>query len=153
MTILCFKPVSIVYIIVELPLVFFCSQPFWKDSFICFCLYFEVFTATNIGKWSKIVLLMKILFRALINMAFLTILSIEAWNYRRTGSTYKKTTCYMRDSACRWCIVKKLKYFQVMLNIFKFSRVGGIVECWLVYANKFSWIAQQCFSTYIIKQS
>ena len=28
-----------------------------------------------------------------------------------TGITYKKTPCYMRDSACRWFIVKKAKIF------------------------------------------
>ena len=42
----------------------------------------------------------------------------------------------MRDSACRWFIVKKLKYFEVMLNIFEFSRAWENVESWLVYANK-----------------
>ena len=38
----------------------------------------------------------------------------------RTGITYKKIPSYTRDSACRW---KKLKYFEVMLNIYEFSRV------------------------------
>ena len=38
----------------------------------------------------------------------------------RTGITCKKIPSYMRDSACRW---KKLKYFEVMLNIYEFSRV------------------------------
>ena len=32
--------------------------------------------------------------------------------------------------------LKKLKYFEVMLNIFEFSRVWENVESWLVYANK-----------------
>ena len=57
----------------------------------------------------------------------------------------------MRDSACRWFIVKK--YFEVTLNIFEFSRVWENVESWLVYANKRFWIAQPYFSTDIIKQS
>ena len=26
-----------------------------------------------------------------------------------TGRTYKKIPCYMRDSACKWFIVKKAK--------------------------------------------
>ena len=43
----------------------------------------------------------------------------------------------MRDSACRWFIVKKkLKYFEVMLNIFELPRVWQNTESWLVYANK-----------------
>ena len=50
-------------------------------------------------------------------------------------------------------LLKKMKYFEVMLNIFEFSRVWGNVESWLVYANKLFWIAQSYFSTNIIKQS
>ena len=40
-----------------------------------------------------------------------------------------------------------------MLNSFEFSRAWENVESWLVYANKFFWIAQPYFSTDIIKQS
>ena len=59
----------------------------------------------------------------------------------------------MRDSACRWFIVKKAKYFEVMLNILEFSRVWDNVESWLVYANKLFWIIQPYFLTEIIKKS
>ena len=69
------------------------------------------------------------------------------------GLTGKKISCYMVDSACRWFIVKKLKYSGVMLNIFEFSRVWENVESWLVYANELFWIAYPYFSTDIIKQS
>ena len=31
------------------------------------------------------------------------------------GITCKKIPCYMRDSACRWFIIKKLKYFEVII--------------------------------------
>ena len=48
----------------------------------------------------------------------------------------------MRKSACRWCIVKKVKHFEIMLNIFEFLRMWENLESWLAYANKFSWIAQ-----------
>ena len=48
----------------------------------------------------------------------------------------------MCDSAGRWFIFKKLKYFEVMLNIFEFSRVWENVKSWLVYANKLFWIVQ-----------
>ena len=71
----------------------------------------------------------------------------------RTRITCKEIPCYMRDSACRLFIVKKAKYFEVMLSIFNFSRVWENVECWLVYANKLFWIAQPYFSTDIIKRS
>ena len=50
-------------------------------------------------------------------------------------------------------LLKKLKYFEVMLNIFEYSRVWENVESWLVSANKLFWIAQPSFSTNIIKQS
>ena len=42
--------------------------------------------------------------------------------------TCKKISCYMRELACRWFIIKKLKFFEVMLNIFDFSRVWKNVE-------------------------
>ena len=50
-------------------------------------------------------------------------------------------------------LLKQLKYFEVMLSIFEFSRVWENVESWLVYANKFFWIVQSYFSTGIIKWS
>ena len=50
-------------------------------------------------------------------------------------------------------LLKMLKYFEVMLEIFEFSHMKEIVESWLVYANKFSWIIQSCFSNETIKQS
>ena len=42
----------------------------------------------------------------------------------------------MCDSPCMWFIVKKLRYFEVILNIFEFSRVWKNEESWLIYANK-----------------
>ena len=38
-----------------------------------------------------------------------------------------------------------LKYLEVMLNIFQFPHEKEIVESWLVYRNKFSWIIQIMF--------
>ena len=35
----------------------------------------------------------------------------------QTGIACKKILCYIRDSACRCLLLKKLKYFEVMLNI------------------------------------
>ena len=80
-----------------------------------------------------------------------------SWNYHgtiiRTGITCKKILWYRCDSACRWFIVKKLKYFEVMLNIFEFSLVWRNVVSWLVYANKLVWIVQPYSSTDITKRS
>ena len=53
----------------------------------------------------------------------------------------------------RGLLLKKLKYFEVMLNIFEFPRVWENVEFWLVYADKLFWFAQTYFSTDIIKRS
>ena len=39
-------------------------------------------------------------------------------------------------------MLKELKFFEVMLNIFEFLRVRENVESWLVYTNKLFWIAQ-----------
>ena len=36
----------------------------------------------------------------------------------RTGITCKKIPCYMRDSACRWFIVKKAKIFSSYVKHF-----------------------------------
>ena len=55
--------------------------------------------------------------------------------------------------ACRWFIVKKPKYFKVMINIFELSRVWENVEPWLVYGNKLFSIAQPYFSNDIAKRS
>ena len=79
---------------------------------------------------------------------------MPAWyNYGtviRTGITCKKIPCYMFASDL---LLKKLKCFEDILNIFEFSRVWENVESWLVYANKLFWIAQPYFSTDIIKRS
>ena len=71
----------------------------------------------------------------------------------RRGITCKKIPSYMRDSACRWfrgLLLKKLKYFEVMLNIFEFLRVWENVESWLVFANKLFRTAQPYFLTDIM---
>ena len=37
-------------------------------------------------------------------------------------------SCYMRDSACRWHVVKIAKIFGVLLNNFEFYRIEEVVE-------------------------
>ena len=48
-------------------------------------------------------------------------------------------TCTLLRS---WRIIKNVKYFEVMLNIFDFIHVLEILESWMVYANNFLWIAK-----------
>ena len=72
---------------------------------------------------------------------------------RDKWTTCKKIPCYMHDSACKWFIVKKIKCFDVMLNIFELSRVWENVESWLVYASELLWLAQPRYSNNIIKQN
>ena len=46
-----------------------------------------------------------------------------------TGITCNKTSCYMRDSACRWLIVENTKIFyvnKVMLKFFEFPHVKEV---------------------------
>ena len=50
-------------------------------------------------------------------------------------------------------LLKMLNHFEVMLNIFEFSRMWENVESWLVFANKLFWIGQPDFWTNMIKQS
>ena len=57
-------------------------------------------------------------------------------NNFNTLITCKKISCYKCDSSCKWLsLLKKLKYFEIILNIFEFSWVWEIVESWLVYVN------------------
>ena len=49
-------------------------------------------------------------------------------------------------------LLKKLKYFEVMLKMFEFSRVWENIESWLVYVKNIFWIAQPCFLADIIEQ-
>ena len=60
--------------------------------------------------------------------------------------------CYMCKSVCRWLIVENAKIFRLYLKISDFSYEKEIVESWLVYANKFSWIISSCSLTKTIKQ-
>ena len=46
--------------------------------------------------------------------------------------------CATQFAGC--LLLKKLKYFEAMLNIFQISRVWEIIESWLVYVNKLFWI-------------
>ena len=54
------------------------------------------------------------------------------------GAICKEIFYYICNSAARECIVKKAKYFEVMLNIFEFSWVRETADSPLVYKNKFS---------------
>ena len=57
--------------------------------------------------------------------------------------------CANQPAGC--VLLKKLRYFKVMLNIFAFSRLWEIAESWLIYANSFTLIAQPNFLTEIKK--
>ena len=59
----------------------------------------------------------------------------------QTGIICKKIPIYITQFASGG-MLKKLKYFEVMLTIFQFLRMWEIVEFWLVNANKHSWFAQ-----------
>ena len=70
-----------------------------------------------------------------------------------TGITFKKTPCYMRNSARRWLIVENAKIFRSYVKHFLVFQMIEIVKSWLVCMNKFSWIIQSCYLTKTTKQS
>ena len=70
----------------------------------------------------------------------------------RTGITCKKILVVCATQLAGGLLLKKLKYCEVMLNIFEFSRVWENVESWSVHENKLFWIVQPYFSTNVIKR-
>ena len=58
----------------------------------------------------------------------------------RTGITRKRVTCYMRYSACSWCIVKNAKIFWSYVEQFWIFQRERNCRILIVYAIKFSWI-------------
>ena len=76
---------------------------------------------------------------------------MELW-YEQEYHVRKSIVTYAAQLA-GGLLLKMLKYFEVMLNIFEFSHVKEIVKFWLVYVNKFSLIIESCFLTETIKQS
>ena len=68
----------------------------------------------------------------------------------------KKIYCYLGDSAAGAFLLKILKYFEVMLNIFEFPNAKKkklrTLTPWLMYAYKFSWIIQSCFLIKALEQ-
>ena len=60
----------------------------------------------------------------------------------QTGIASKKIPSLCATQLAGGILLKKLKYYEVLFNIFEFPRVWEIVESWLVYENKISWIIQ-----------
>ena len=48
----------------------------------------------------------------------ITEMKVSLWILIQTGITCKKTSCYMRNSACNWLIVKNTKIFQSYVKAF-----------------------------------
>ena len=72
----------------------------------------------------------------------------------RTGKKYvRKSLVICATQLACGLLLKRLSYFEVVLNIFELSRVWENVESWLVFPTKLFWIAQPYFLTDIIKQS
>ena len=80
--------------------------------------------------------------------------NVIPWNYNANRNNHvRKALVICATQLAGGLLLKMLKYFEVMLNIFEFSNVKKILEPWLVYLNKFSWIIQSCFLTETIKES
>ena len=78
---------------------------------------------------------------------------MEAWNYNTNRNNMQENPL-LCDRLSLQVVkkAKKLKYFEVMLSIFEFSRVWENVKSWLVYTNKLFWVAQPYFLANIIKK-
>ena len=120
----------------------------------CSCHRFERMNILSVENWDKSWNFWNSYFLKLLNCIFLestlcrkeknfSFIPDNYWNkvfhlytyhgtVTRTWITGKKISYYIGDSACRWLIFKMLKYFEIMLNIFEFSRVKENVESWFM---------------------
>ena len=62
----------------------------------------------------------------------------------KPGITCRKNSCCMSKSACMWLIAENVKIFWILIEI---------IESWVVYRSKFSWIIQSSYLTETIKRS
>ena len=79
--------------------------------------------------------------------------SVWSWNCNTSRNNMKKSLVICMTQLAGGLLLKMLNYFEVMLNVFQFSRVWENIEFWLVCANKLFLIVQPYFSTDIIKRS
>ena len=94
-----------------------------------------------------------ILKRQLIVTWNLTI-KVPPWNYNTNRNNVRKSLVICATQLAGGLLLKKLKYFEFILNIFVFSRVWENVEPWIVSANKpFRIEKSSYFLTDIIKRN
>ena len=74
-------------------------------------------------------------------------------NYNTNRNNVRKSFVICASQLAGGLLLKKLKYFEFMLNIFVLSRVWENVESWMPSANKPFWIEKSYFLTDIIKQN
>ena len=67
------------------------------------------------------------------------------WNLTETGTALNENLFHAQPQLASGLLLKILKHFEVMLNIFEFSLKKEIVESRLVIVNKFSCITQSYF--------
>ena len=73
---------------------------------------------------------------------------IPQWNYNtNSNNMYEYPFVIYTTRLAGGLLLKMLKYFELMLNIFEFSRVWENVESWFINVDKLFWIAQSYFST------
>ena len=73
--------------------------------------------------------------------------------YYELGQHVRESPAICATQLTSSLLLKKLIYFEVMLNILEVSQMWENEEFWLVYANQLFRIAQSYFSTDIIKRS
>ena len=80
-------------------------------------------------------------------------IKVPPWNYNTNRNNVRKSLVVCATQLAGGLLLKKLKYFEFMLNIFVLSRVWENVESWMPSANKPFWIEKSYFLTDIIKQN
>ena len=79
---------------------------------------------------------------------------VPPMNYNTNRNNVRKSLVICATQLAGGLLLKKLKYFEFILNIFVFSRVWENVEPWIVSANKpFRIEKSSYFSTDIIKRN
>ena len=78
-------------------------------------------------------------------------IKVPPWNYNTNRNNVRKSLVVCATQLAGGLLLKKLKYFEFMLNIFVFSWVWENIESWMACANNPFRINKSYFLTDIMK--
>ena len=129
----------------------------------CRHLYWYVFTKILLGhlrivsqlSWLEEAVLRcpKIILKRQLIVTWNLRIKVPPWNYNTNRNNVRKSLVVCATQLAGGLLLKKLKYFEFMLNIFVFLRVWKNVEYWMASANNSFWINRSYFLTDIIKRN